>query len=138
MDLIYGLPLQTPASFATTIGDVLALGPDRLSVFSYAHVPWIKPAQKIFDQREQLPDAAGEATGSSAECTADQGTSGTEEEPSQDAQSRPADGALRRVHVLGLCDPHPPTDAGDDRGVLDGQMAVRDHPHRRQQPFLGT
>ena len=59
VDLIHGLPLQTPASFAATIGDVLALQPDRLSVFSYAHVPWIKPAQRIFDQREQLPDAAG-------------------------------------------------------------------------------
>jgi oxygen-independent coproporphyrinogen-3 oxidase len=58
VDLIYGLPLQTPASFAATIGDVLALQPDRLSVFSYAHVPWIKPAQRIFDQRAQLPDDA--------------------------------------------------------------------------------
>jgi oxygen-independent coproporphyrinogen-3 oxidase len=57
VDLIYGLPLQTPASFAQTIDDVLSLNPDRLSVFSYAHVPWIKPAQKIFDDREQLPDA---------------------------------------------------------------------------------
>lgn len=55
VDLIYGLPLQTPASFAQTIADVLTLNPDRLSVFSYAHVPWIKPAQKIFDSREQLP-----------------------------------------------------------------------------------
>lgn len=57
VDLIYGLPLQTPGSFARTINDVLDLNPDRLSVFSYAHVPWIKPAQKIFDDREQLPDA---------------------------------------------------------------------------------
>jgi oxygen-independent coproporphyrinogen III oxidase len=57
VDLIYGLPLQTPASFAQTIEDVLGLDPDRLSVFSYAHVPWIKPAQKIFDDRAQLPDA---------------------------------------------------------------------------------
>jgi len=57
VDLIYGLPLQTPASFSRTIDDVLSLNPDRLSVFSYAHVPWIKPAQKIFDDREQLPDA---------------------------------------------------------------------------------
>jgi oxygen-independent coproporphyrinogen III oxidase len=57
VDLIYGLPLQTPASFARTIEEVLTLEPDRLSVFSYAHVPWIKPAQKIFDDREQLPDA---------------------------------------------------------------------------------
>lgn len=57
VDLIYGLPLQTPMSFARTIDDVLTLDPDRLSVFSYAHVPWIKPAQKIFDDRRQLPDA---------------------------------------------------------------------------------
>lgn len=57
IDLIFGLPLQTPDSFAKTIDDVLSLNPDRLSVFSYAHVPWIKPAQKIFDDREQLPDA---------------------------------------------------------------------------------
>ncbi|SDS44025.1 oxygen-independent coproporphyrinogen III oxidase [Opitutus sp. GAS368] len=55
VDLIYGLPLQTPESFARTVGDVLTLEPDRLSVFSYAHVPWIKPAQKIFDDRAQLP-----------------------------------------------------------------------------------
>ena len=57
VDLIFGLPLQTRDSFAHTIDDVLGLEPDRLSVFSYAHVPWIKPAQKIFDDRSQLPDA---------------------------------------------------------------------------------
>ena len=57
VDLIFGLPLQTPESFGRTIDDVLGLSPDRLSVFSYAHVPWIKPAQRIFDNREQLPDA---------------------------------------------------------------------------------
>ncbi|OAM89611.1 oxygen-independent coproporphyrinogen III oxidase [Termitidicoccus mucosus] len=56
LDLIYGLPLQTRESFARTLDDVLTLGPDRLSVFSYAHVPWIKPAQKIFEDRGQLPD----------------------------------------------------------------------------------
>jgi len=55
LDLIYGLPLQTPESFAKSLEEVLALEPDRLAVFSYAHVPWLKPAQKIFDQREQLP-----------------------------------------------------------------------------------
>jgi oxygen-independent coproporphyrinogen-3 oxidase len=53
VDLIYGLPLQTPESFAQTLEDVIALAPDRLAVFSYAHVPWLKPAQKIFS--EQLP-----------------------------------------------------------------------------------
>lgn len=55
VDLIYGLPLQTPETYSATIDDVLSLNPDRLSVFSYAHVPWIKPAQRIFDDREQLP-----------------------------------------------------------------------------------
>ncbi len=57
VDLIYGLPLQTPETITQTIADVLGLGPDRLSVFSYAHVPWLKPAQKIFDKLGQLPDA---------------------------------------------------------------------------------
>ncbi len=55
VDLIYGLPRQTPESFAKTIDEIIALNPDRLAVFSYAHVPWIKPAQKIFDDRQQLP-----------------------------------------------------------------------------------
>ena len=57
VDLIYGLPLQTVESFSRTIDSVLALGPDRLSVFSYAHVPWVKPLQKVFDYRHQLPAA---------------------------------------------------------------------------------
>ena len=55
VDLIYGLPLQTSASFGRTIDEVLELAPDRLSVFSYAHVPWLRPAQKIFETRGQLP-----------------------------------------------------------------------------------
>lgn len=62
VDLIYGLPLQTPETFSQTVTDVLSLNPDRLSVFSYAHVPWIKPAQKIFDNREQLPGAEEKLT----------------------------------------------------------------------------
>lgn len=57
IDLIYGLPLQSAASFARTLDDALSLSPDRLSVFSYAHVPWIKPAQRIFEDRGQLPGA---------------------------------------------------------------------------------
>ena len=55
VDLIYGLPLQTASTFSKTIDDVLAINPDRLSVFSYAHVPWMKPAQRIFEDRGQLP-----------------------------------------------------------------------------------
>lgn len=56
IDLIYGLPHQTVESFTRTVAEVLELRPDRLAVFSYAHVPWIKPAQKIFDRRQNLPD----------------------------------------------------------------------------------
>ncbi len=54
IDLIYGLPYQTPASFAKTIDETLSLKPDRFAVFNYAHVPWMKPAQKIL-KPEALP-----------------------------------------------------------------------------------
>ncbi len=50
-DLIYGLPHQTAESFNRTLDAVLEMSPDRLAVFSYAHVPWIKPAQKILEQK---------------------------------------------------------------------------------------
>jgi oxygen-independent coproporphyrinogen-3 oxidase len=51
LDLIYGLPHQTPESFDETLNTVLEMKPDRLAVFSYAHVPWIKPSQKILEQK---------------------------------------------------------------------------------------
>ena len=50
-DLIYGLPHQTIETFNRTLNEVLDMEPDRLAVFSYAHVPWIKPAQKILEQK---------------------------------------------------------------------------------------
>jgi len=50
-DLIYGLPHQTVESFGRTLDAVLELQPDRLAVFSYAHVPWVKPAQKILEHK---------------------------------------------------------------------------------------
>ncbi|HOP96388.1 MAG TPA: oxygen-independent coproporphyrinogen III oxidase [Verrucomicrobiota bacterium] len=51
LDLIYGLPHQTPESFNETLDIVLEMNPDRLAVFSYAHVPWIKPAQRILEDK---------------------------------------------------------------------------------------
>ena len=51
LDLIYGLPNQTPVTFKETLETVLQMQPDRLAVFSYAHVPWIKPAQKILEEK---------------------------------------------------------------------------------------
>jgi oxygen-independent coproporphyrinogen-3 oxidase len=56
IDLIYGLPHQTPESFERTLDEVLTLKPDRFAVFNYAYVPWIKPAQKIIKE-ETLPSA---------------------------------------------------------------------------------
>lgn len=56
IDLIYGLPLQSESSYRKTLATVLDWQPERVAVFSYAHVPWIKPAQKILE-RKGLPDA---------------------------------------------------------------------------------
>ncbi|HYL64372.1 MAG TPA: oxygen-independent coproporphyrinogen III oxidase [Candidatus Methylomirabilis sp.] len=48
VDLIYGLPYQTAESFARTVEQILELNPDRIALFSYAHVPWLKKQQGSF------------------------------------------------------------------------------------------
>ena len=48
VDLIYGLPYQTPESFAHTVDQIVDLSPDRIALFSYAHVPWLKKQQGSF------------------------------------------------------------------------------------------
>lgn len=48
VDLIYGLPYQTPESFAHTVDQIIGLSPDRIALFSYAHVPWLKKQQGSF------------------------------------------------------------------------------------------
>ena len=50
VDVIYGLPLQTPQKFEKTLDDCLALKPDRIALFNYAHVPWIKSAQRAMEK----------------------------------------------------------------------------------------
>lgn len=54
-DLIYGLPGQTLDSFRETVDKVIEIGPSRIAVFGYAHVPWVHPHQKALE-REGLPD----------------------------------------------------------------------------------
>jgi len=49
IDLIYGLPRQNPESFARSLASILRLRPDRVALYSYAHVPWIKGHQKRID-----------------------------------------------------------------------------------------
>lgn len=48
IDLIYGLPHQTAESFADTVDKIILMNPDRIAVFSYAHVPWMKKQQGSF------------------------------------------------------------------------------------------
>jgi oxygen-independent coproporphyrinogen III oxidase len=48
VDLIYGLPYQTAGSFAHTVQQVVGISPDRIAMFSYAHVPWLKKQQGSF------------------------------------------------------------------------------------------
>ncbi|MDQ2657729.1 MAG: oxygen-independent coproporphyrinogen III oxidase [Bacteroidota bacterium] len=55
-DLIYGLPHQTIRTIERTIGQVLNLRPDRVSFYSYAHVPWVSPGQRGYGERDLPSD----------------------------------------------------------------------------------
>ncbi len=57
VDLIYGLPFQTLETFRETIRKTIALDPDRIAVFNFAYVPWIKPIQKRMPV-EAMPSGA--------------------------------------------------------------------------------
>ncbi len=57
LDLMYGLPHQTVDKVVKTVADAAGLAPDRVSLFGYAHVPWMKPAQKLLPEAA-LPDTA--------------------------------------------------------------------------------
>ena len=68
-DLMYGLPGQTPESVARSVQEALTLAPDRVAVFGYAHVPWMKKHQVLIrdadladiDGRWEQAEAADEA-----------------------------------------------------------------------------
>ena len=60
-DLIYGLPLQTPASFASTLRAVIALRPDRIALYNYAHLPERFSSQRALD-RLPRPSATDKLT----------------------------------------------------------------------------
>jgi oxygen-independent coproporphyrinogen-3 oxidase len=54
LDLIYGLPFQTAKSFADTVEKIIDISPDRIALFNYAHVPWLKKHMALIHQ-EDLP-----------------------------------------------------------------------------------
>lgn len=57
VDLIYGLPKQTPGSFMNTLDIVIEADPDRIAAYGYAHMPHLFPAQQRL-QTDALPDAS--------------------------------------------------------------------------------
>lgn len=52
MDLVYGLPGQSLMGWEKTLEQVIEMKPDRLAVYSYAHVPWIRPVQRTFEDAD--------------------------------------------------------------------------------------
>lgn len=56
VDLIYGLPFQTLETYRDTVAKTIKLNPDRIAVFNFAYVPWLKPLQRRLPQ-EALPEA---------------------------------------------------------------------------------
>ncbi|WP_297810217.1 oxygen-independent coproporphyrinogen III oxidase [uncultured Helicobacter sp.] len=56
-DLIYGLPYQSLETFKQTLESCMCLNPDRLAIFNYAHVPWIKKTMRKIDETT-LPEPA--------------------------------------------------------------------------------
>ena len=65
LDLMYGLPHQTVANTLSTVEQVLTLRPDRLALFGYANVPWMKPHQQLIDEAA-LPGPSARLDQSSA------------------------------------------------------------------------
>lgn len=52
VDLVYGLPKQTPHRFKKTLDNILSIMPERLAVYSYAHLPRLMPSQKLIDEQD--------------------------------------------------------------------------------------
>lgn len=55
-DLIYGLPYQTVESVSETVRKVISLRPDRIAFYSYAHVPWLRPGQRGYEDADLPSD----------------------------------------------------------------------------------
>jgi oxygen-independent coproporphyrinogen-3 oxidase len=56
-DLVYGLPYQTIDSINDTITKIISLNPERIAFYSYAHVPWLKPGQRKYSEKDLPADA---------------------------------------------------------------------------------
>lgn len=61
LDLVYGLPNQDDRSFGATLDEVIAMQPDRVAVFGYAHMPSKNPKQKLVERAGELPSPLARA-----------------------------------------------------------------------------
>jgi oxygen-independent coproporphyrinogen-3 oxidase len=98
-DMIYGLPYQTRAGFAHSIEQALSLVPDRLAVFGYAHVPWMKKHQSQIEEAA-LPDATLRA------------------ELAENAARRIVESGYRRIGLDHFARPEDPLALAFDQGTL--------------------
>lgn len=57
VDVVYGLPHQTIATIHDTISQIITLKPERIAFYSYAHVPWLKPGQRKYSEKD-LPESS--------------------------------------------------------------------------------
>jgi oxygen-independent coproporphyrinogen III oxidase len=96
LDLVYGLPRQTLDTLSLTLDKAIALQPDRVAVFGYAHVPWMKPRQALIDA-ESLPGA--EVRAAMADLVADRLVGAGYVRIGLDHYARPGD-ALARAAAL--------------------------------------
>ncbi|MDP3558449.1 MAG: oxygen-independent coproporphyrinogen III oxidase [Bacteroidota bacterium] len=55
-DLVYGLPYQTISTINDTITQIISLKPERIAFYSYAHVPWLKPGQRKYSEKDLPTD----------------------------------------------------------------------------------
>jgi oxygen-independent coproporphyrinogen-3 oxidase len=74
LDLIYGLPFQTAKSFADTVDKIIDISPDRIALFNYAHVPWMKKHMALIHEKDlPTPEVKLEILKSSIEQLTDAG-----------------------------------------------------------------
>ncbi len=52
LDLMYGLPFQTAKTFEATIDTIIDISPDRIALFNFAYVPWMKKHQQLINQKD--------------------------------------------------------------------------------------
>lgn len=56
VDLVYGLPFQSKSTVSDTVEKIISLKPERIAFYSYAHVPWLKPGQRKYSEKDLPTD----------------------------------------------------------------------------------